>query len=246
MEEKIKDIILKAEDLNRKIRLFQHEKTLPVIDLDIILRDIRVLYEEIRALQSNTLPETLDKSAANETPVPEPAAETRVDEKPAEDKPVSEAIDETTVDETTVDETIVDETPVDETPVDESPVHDEPVNENTEPTILADKYKGEKRYINESLAGNLNKTDIGSKIQSTPIQNIGSALGINDRFLLIKDLFNGDKESFQNTITVLNDASNFNEAFNYITSSFDWDMEEPSVQLLLDLVRRKFIVNQHE
>jgi hypothetical protein len=220
MEEKIKDIILKAEDLNRKIRLFQHEKTLPVIDLDIILRDIRVLYEEIRALQSNTLPETLDESAANETPVPEPAAETRVDEKPAEDKPVSEAIDETTVD---------------ETPVDESPVHDEPVNENTEPTILADKYKGEKRYINESLAGNLNKTDIGSKIQSTPIQNIGSALGINDRFLLIKDLFNGDKESFQNTITVLNDASNFNEAFNFDSPGF-FDSYHTYLKLLLAIV----------
>jgi hypothetical protein len=35
-------------------------------------------------------------------------------------------------------------------------------------------------------------------------------------------------------------------AFNYITSSFDWDMEEDSVQMLLDLVRRKFIVNQDE
>jgi hypothetical protein len=235
MEEKIKDIILKAEDLSRKIRLLQHEKTLPVIDLDIILLDIRALYEEIRALQSNTLPEAFDESAANETPVPEPVAETRVDEKPAEDKPVPEAIDETSLD----------ESPVHDEPVDEG-TEAEPAEKNTEPTILADKYKGEKRYINESLAGNLNKTDIGSKIQSSPIQNIGSALGINDRFLLIKDLFNGDKESFQNTIMILNDASNFNEAFNYITSSFDWDMEEPSVQLLLDLVRRKFIVNQHE
>ena len=51
---------------------------------------------------------------------------------------------------------------------------------------------------------------------------------------------------FQNTITELDGASNFNEAFSYISGSFEWDMEDDSVQLLLELVRRKFIVNQNE
>jgi len=125
-----------------------------------------------------------------------------------------------------------------------SPVSNGIKDTSAEPAILADKYKAGTQFINESLAGK--KQDISSKIQSAPISNIGSALGVNDRFKLINDLFNGDKDSFQKTIGILNGAANFNEAFNYITSSFDWDMEEDSVQLLLELVRRKFIVNQNE
>ena len=71
-------------------------------------------------------------------------------------------------------------------------------------------------------------------------------MGLNDRFKLINELFNGDKDSYQKTINILDNANNFNEAFNYISSSYDWDMEDEAVQLLLDLVRRKFIVNKDE
>ena len=63
---------------------------------------------------------------------------------------------------------------------------------------------------------------------------------------LINDLFNGDQESFENSVLILDEANNFNEAFTFINTSFDWDMEDEAVQILLDLVRRKFIVNQDE
>ena len=115
-----------------------------------------------------------------------------------------------------------------------------------EPAILADKFKGEKKFINERLADNGKRQDLSAKLQSKPIQDIGSSLGLNDRFKLINELFNGDKDSFQQTIKKLDGANNFNEAFNYISSSYDWDMEDDSVQMLLDLVRRKFIVNKDE
>jgi hypothetical protein len=115
-----------------------------------------------------------------------------------------------------------------------------------EPATLADRFKGEKKFINEKLANNGNRQDLSSKLQSKPIQDIGSSLGLNDRFKLINELFNGDKDSYQQTINVLDGANNFNEAFNYISTSYDWDMEDDSVQMLLDLVRRKFIVNKNE
>lgn len=115
-----------------------------------------------------------------------------------------------------------------------------------EPATLADKFKGEKKFINERFGDNGSRQDLSSKLQSKPIRDIGTALGLNDRFKLINELFNGDKESYQQTINILDNATNFNEAFNYINTSYDWDMEDESVQLLLDLVRRKFIVNKNE
>ena len=199
MEKRIKKIIRQVGDIGEKVSRLLAEESLPSIELDILLGDVRSLYEEIKDLPSGT-----NIPAGKET------AETKKME--TESKKVK-----------TVTE-----------------------NSEDEPAILADRYKGEKKFINERLAENGKKRDISSKIKSKPIRNIGSALGINDRFKLINDLFNGDKDSYQNTIGMLDGASNFNEAFNYITSSFDWDMEEESVQILLDLVRRKFIVNQNE
>lgn len=115
-----------------------------------------------------------------------------------------------------------------------------------EPATIADRFKGEKKFINERLGDNGNRQDLSSKLQSKPIRDIGTSLGLNDRFKLINELFNGDKESYQRTIEILDSATNFNEAFNYISTSYDWDMEDDSVQMLLDLVRRKFIVNKNE
>ncbi len=133
-----------------------------------------------------------------------------------------------------------------EKPAPEKPVTEEPVTEKRkqEPEILADKYKGETKYISETLSQKGEKQDITARLQSKPIKNIRSSLGINDRFKLINELFQGDKDSFENTIGILDDADNFNEAFSYINSSFEWDMEDEAVQMLLDLVRRKFIVKQ--
>lgn len=115
-----------------------------------------------------------------------------------------------------------------------------------EPATIADKFKGEKKFINERFGDNGNRQDLSSKLQSKPIRDIGTSLGLNDRFKLINELFKGDKDSYLRTIDILDSASNFNEAFNYISTSYDWDMEDDSVQMLLDLVRRKFIVNKNE
>jgi len=131
----------------------------------------------------------------------------------------------------------------------EKPAKHDTVPENKvseEPATIADRFKGEKRFINERIGDNGNRQDLSSKLQSKPISDIGTSLGLNDRFKLINELFNGDKDSYQQTINILDSANNFNEAFNYISSSYDWDMEDDSVLMLLDLVRRKFIVSKNE
>ena len=238
MEQKINEIIRQVGNIGEKLSSLQSEESLPSIELDIILGDIRELYEQVKLLQ---------KPSSQSVEVAEHVQETDAGMAPGEQ---AESGNTSTGDEPASSDTA----PVKETATAEvstgrktaSKAGAAAAGKAIEPSTIADKFKGEKKFINESLAGNLEKDNISSKIQSKPIQNINTALGVNDRFKLIRDLFNGDKESFQNTITILNGASNFNEAFNYITSSFDWDMEDESVQLLLELVRRKFIVNQNE
>ena len=243
MEQKIKEIIRQVGDIGEKVSRLLAEENPASIEIDIILGDIRALYEDMSDLRSGTTIPAGGKSRKTKPPAP--------DKEP--DKTISAAGEKSA-------QTIP---PEQETPDEgnapskeatagaataEAGKTPKPGTENklAGPAILADKYKGEKKFINESLVSSRGKQDIGSKIQSKPIRDIGSSMGINDRFKLINELFNGDKDSFQNTISTLDGASNFNEAFNYITTSFDWDMEEDSVQMLLELVRRKFIVNQNE
>ena len=256
MEDKIRTIITQVGDVGEKLSDLLAEETIPAIEKDIILRDIRILYEAVKNLQlrpdnipSGELEQEIDIEVPDPEPMEDKSANEPEPEKPAEqdqdipepEKPVEAAPD---ISEPGAEETEDIPVPADDKIDPEKSKKPGHSSKAAEPAILADRYKGEQKYINESLAGK--QQDLGSKIHSTPISNIGSALGINDRFSLINELFNGDKESFQSCITVLDGASNFNEAFNYISSSFEWDMEDDSVQLLLDLVRRKFIVNQNE
>ena len=53
-----------------------------------------------------------------------------------------------------------------------------------EPATIADRFKGEKKFINERLGDNGNRQDLSSKLQSKPIRDIGTSLGLNDRCLL--------------------------------------------------------------
>ena len=108
--------------------------------------------------------------------------------------------------------------------------------------IIAEKYSKNQQLINEKLAHH--KKDISGQLQSKSLKNIEEAIGVNEKFLFVRELFNGDTETFQKTIRVLNNASNFNEAFNYIHSTFDWNLENEAAQKLLDLVRRRYIIDE--
>ncbi len=251
MEKKIREIISKAGDIGEKISRLQGEGSPPSIEVDLILGDIRTLYEQVRELQYAAPGATADVSGTGspvhpaEEPEVEPPQDVSFELDASDETPGEKGKEQQAGGKPDAEASVSSAAEEEPIPAEKSP-RPGPSGKTSGTATLADKLKGDKKFINESIAENRGKQDISSKIHSKPIQNIGTALGLNDRFKLINDLFQGDKESFQNTIRILDGASNFNEAFSYITSSFDWDMEEDSVQLLLDLVRRKFIVNLNE
>ncbi|HYX07414.1 MAG TPA: hypothetical protein VE912_11830, partial [Bacteroidales bacterium] len=109
---------------------------------------------------------------------------------------------------------------------------------------LGEKLIHSKTFINESLAKSQEKKDLASVLQSKPLKNIESAIGLNDKFLFVRELFKGDAELYTKTIARLNAASDFNDAYNFINNNFNWDMDSYPVQKLLELVRRKLITHK--
>lgn len=66
------------------------------------------------------------------------------------------------------------------------------------------------------------------------------AIGINDKFLLIRDLFGGDGEAYEKAIGVLNDCADFDDCMIYIAENYAWNPNSDGVKLLMDLLERKF------
>ncbi|MGC9471242.1 MAG: hypothetical protein ACP5D1_06840 [Bacteroidales bacterium] len=115
-----------------------------------------------------------------------------------------------------------------------------------QPLIVADRVSQPRAFRNEALGQHMIRENVSRKLKSKPIDDISKAIGINDKFHYIRELFAGDADLYEKTIRTLNEVQNFNQAFEFLNRNFDWDMENPSVQHLLELTRRKFITPEDE
>lgn len=111
-------------------------------------------------------------------------------------------------------------------------------NETT-PEIIADKFQS-KRFIHDTISKKNVKKDVSSKMQSKPIKDINSAIGLNDKFIFIRELFENNKEIFNETIQVLNNFDTYENAVDFLDENFNWDSEDPNYERLKELVRRKY------
>ena len=80
-------------------------------------------------------------------------------------------------------------------------------------------------------------------MQSKPIHDIASAISLNDKFIFIRELFNGNKEQYLETIQILNNFDTYENALDFLINNFDWEEENPHFERLKELVKRKFAAN---
>jgi hypothetical protein len=128
-------------------------------------------------------------------------------------------------------------------PAEDKPVP--PADERKKPDALSDSMDS-KKVLGESIHQPIQYQEISSRLQAKPVKNLAGAIGINERFLYIRELFGNDTKKYERAIEILNDAASFNDAYNYMIREYTWDMDSEMVQGLLELVRRKFITGQHE
>ncbi len=107
--------------------------------------------------------------------------------------------------------------------------------------ILAEKFQGKQKFRNEIIAEHTTKLDMSTKLQNKPIGDLTKAIGINDKFLFIKELFNGDSARYSETISHLNSFADLNDAIIYLQDNFEWSESNEYAAKFIDLVRRKFI-----
>lgn len=112
-------------------------------------------------------------------------------------------------------------------------------NGNQEIEIVADRYQSSQNYIDRAMANKKGNNDLTARLQSKPISDLRNSIGLNEKFLFIKELFKGRPEQYNQCIDNLNRSTSFDEAMNYIRNNFSWDENEEATIKLLNLVKRK-------
>ncbi len=138
---------------------------------------------------------------------------------------------------------------------DDLPFFDEPVDEpaleqavesivepSVEPsvesvsTVAAEELPAPVAVIDAMTAKQAWRTDM----PGTPVRDIRSAISLNDRILFINYLFNEDPMVFQETLTILNSMSSFDDAVSHVVARHpEWDLESDTVYRFMMALRRR-------
>lgn len=111
--------------------------------------------------------------------------------------------------------------------------------EITHKKVLGEALAAPTKAVNEVLGQKTHHTDVAFKLRSSKVSDLRHSIGINDRFLLIRDLFNGDTKLYEQTISDLEQFVHLDDAMIYIQEHFDWDPDSDGVMLLVELLECK-------
>ena len=189
--------------------------------------EIIALLKRIEIITPKTLPEekkvtekellTIEKTVVEEKYFPEKTA------KPVEKQPTKEYIKE----------------------VETKPPTEKAVKTQQKPSsIIADNFIDDTARINEQLGSRKSKDDVTEIIKSKPINSLRSVIGLNDRFLLMREIFNGNTDNYEQTIAKLEDVASIADAKALISEYSNPDDENEAMVLLFDLVKRKLNPNE--
>ncbi len=235
-KEKVKNLIKEVQDIYSILNRFENTEQFHQLDIDLALSKVRNLYELFLKLnpQATYQPEYQKEEILTNTKQSIDKAEEKPFEKVLEKIEESQAPIKEDIEEPTPEPELIIETPQKQ----EIIIEEKPNNDSSE--IIADKFQS-KKFVHDNIVDKSPKQDVSSKMQSKPLKEINAAIGLNDKFIFIRELFNGDKEHYHETIQILNNFDTYESALEFLKDNFDWDFDDPNFERLTELVRRKFL-----
>lgn len=101
---------------------------------------------------------------------------------------------------------------------------------------------GQGESLNDKLKQG--KTELMEVLKEAPVKDLRKAIGINDRFLFINELFRGDENMYERSIKTINNFNIYAEAEYWISRELKvklgWDNNTTTVQHFDQLVKRRF------
>lgn len=113
--------------------------------------------------------------------------------------------------------------------------------EEDEPVDLHNKRLGDS-FLKEKSVNDIRSDDMSKlehKLSNRPLSSIQSAIGINDRFQYIRELFEGSADNFVKAVADLDSMNDMKEAVDYLQTNFKWKKNEASLKFV-NLIKRRF------
>ena len=93
---------------------------------------------------------------------------------------------------------------------------------------------GEKRALADMIAAPKGVAE------SRQVESLASAIGVADRFMLIRELFDNDEVAYQSAIEQLDSFGSFDDCMVYIAENFSWRASSDGAKYMMELLQRKY------
>ena len=97
--------------------------------------------------------------------------------------------------------------------------------------------------INDKFAEQT-ETSLAQKLSLKPIEKLKEAIALNEKFLYINDLFEGDNMPYNDAIEKYDNFNSIDEANTYteeLIATYNWDKSNKSVTNFLTLIERRYM-----
>lgn len=237
--------------LQRMLQIIEEsERTggLADIERDIILNDLRELYAELRFGKTEREAEPIVPTP----PVAPVAPIAPIEEEHEEEHEHEESEPEVEV------ELIFDEESDEEEPATTEPTVVESTVEKEEKTSIPDApLSTPKRSALLSLYEDAPTPVLGEQFhealsvadtiacpkgvaESTPVVSLREAIGVADKFMLIRELFGGDADAYEQAVEMLDKQSSFDDCIIYISENYTWSPNAEGAKMMMELLQRKY------
>lgn len=190
-------------------------------------------YKEI---QSGTEEPAVKPSETELFPLDEVNARPKLDKKVilslyGEEEPVAQAEQSESVNNITAGKVKADEQPQGETVQDAA-------NGNAKP-VLGEVMGTNGETLADVYAKNSHNQDMATMISTENVSGLRSSIGINDKFLMVRDMFGGDNNAYEEAISDLERFGDLDEALLHIHETYSWNPNSDGVKFLIDLLAKK-------
>lgn len=234
-------------ELNEQFETIKEfESGIPQIEIDIMMSNIRKLYENMSFL--NRKMQSSSNERFKELNINKPTAATvninpnTKEEQIKSDHPVKSADVHNSLLNAEKKNLKIEEAATIHTPIQKTPSTETKQQKSKAGLLL--QFEDELFSINESVARNTEDKSLVNRLGNTRIDNLKTAIGINDKFFLINQLFSGNAQAYEDVIYTLNNFKRIEEAMQYTSTlkyRYDWDTDTEAYLKLVHFLERKFL-----
>lgn len=263
----IKEVVNTEKEIGKLIaELSSNIQNFSRIDIDLTLEKLRKLYDMILQLKDADIAVVVEKQEEKAVPA-KAEVENDVEEKaPQQIKKEKEEAEESSFE---TEKEVIQEKEIIKPKVEESAASvlfevetekevkpedtEKPKKEESVPAgvtmdlfgeTVADKVApGNDKTIAESISENMKEKSVADVINKTPVDDLKAAIGINEKFFFINELFDGNMKDYNEAIDKLNGFENKDEAlghFGELKERCGWNIDNEAVGQLMELIGRRF------